>query len=85
MTQDDAGQTVCVVPVGAGQVPFSGPHDAHDAGSSFLEAVVFPDVIVEFPLLRHGSGVVAGEFGRSDRSRDAEMTGDIGDGFAGGT
>ncbi|MFF4509450.1 hypothetical protein ACFY10_55000, partial [Streptomyces sp. NPDC001401] len=31
-----------------------------------LEAVVFPDVIVEFPLLRHGSGVVAGEFGRSD-------------------
>jgi len=28
------------------------------------EAVVLPDVITEFPLFRHGSGVVVGAFGR---------------------
>ncbi|WP_256363390.1 transposase [Streptomyces sp. TRM70350] len=29
----------------------------------YVEAVVFPDVIVEFPLFRHGLGVVEGGSG----------------------
>ncbi|MFJ2418289.1 hypothetical protein [Streptomyces brevispora] len=36
MTQDDAEVVVCVMAVSAGQVPFIGPHDEHDAGSSLL-------------------------------------------------
>ncbi|MFI6056340.1 hypothetical protein ACIBCO_40575, partial [Streptomyces violascens] len=31
------------------------------------EAVVFPDVIAEFPLIRHGVGVAEGGFGRAVR------------------
>jgi hypothetical protein len=34
-----------------------------------LEAVVFPEVIVEFPLIMRGAGIAAGEFGCLVRSR----------------
>ena len=36
MTQDDAGTAVCVMPVFAGEVPFSGSSDADDAASFLL-------------------------------------------------
>lgn len=36
MTQDDAETAVCVMHEAAGQVPFSGLHDADDAASSLL-------------------------------------------------
>ncbi|MFI9081943.1 hypothetical protein ACIGW8_36825, partial [Streptomyces sioyaensis] len=62
-TGEDGQSQMLTKPQERNEHPVSGLLWRH----ALLEAVVFPDVSVEFPLFRHGFGAAAGEFGRSVR------------------